>query len=878
MGEYGLGIDLGSRFTAAAITAGGAVEAVRLGGRRTEIPTAVFLRADGTVLTGEGARRRGESSPDRLAGDLLLRLTDPEPVKLGDTELSGTALMAQFLDQVIATATRGRAGRLARVVLTHPVGSASPDALRRAAQLAGLPEVTLHDEASAAAARARPGELVAVYDLGATFRATVLRRTDEGAEILATSRVDGVDFDRMVYEQVLSRFDISPDEAPADLARLRRECAEAVESLSFDTEAEIAVDLPGVHTRVTYRRSELEKLISPPLTETVAALRRTFQAASVRVDAADAVVLAGGSARIPLVGALVSAAIGRSVPPGEQPETAVAMGAARLSLPGADLAVSVAFPAVVLGAPFPAAVSPSPGTASAPVVPSLAAPVSPSPGTASTPVVPSVPAPVSPSPGTGSTPVAPSFLAAGPFLGGGFDETVAVRPPLDADPATRGVVRKRRGPIWTYRWPIAVGLAGLVVAAAVTVVALRPGDRSERSSPPGAPTTPPVALLWKTATGPGVSEPPAVSGDRVVLSSSDGTLRGYNRDDGKLAWSVAVGAGARVAAAIPGRRAYAVTTDGHLLAVDVGTGETVWRRTTGTTFDARPVVGEGRVYAGGRDGVLYAYALSGSHARWRVWADQRFRMSPTLVGSVAVAFAADGRLYGTDRDGTPIWKPTVGPATAAPVAAAGAACLPLEDGSVRCVRADNGAMLPLIRTDGITLKSVAGDGALVFAAGSDGSVGAWEPFSGGQRWAVLPAAGPARLLARAGEVDVAYPDGHLVGLDARTGAVRWRHRIPEPLSAAPAGDAGGLFVLGASGTLYALRPPGIAAGLGSSPSVAPPPTTRPPAGGAPPVHHSADPSISASSPSGPPSDPASSGPPASDPPKSDPPSPDADGT
>jgi outer membrane protein assembly factor BamB len=273
--------------------------------------------------------------------------------------------------------------------------------------------------------------------------------------------------------------------------------------------------------------------------------------------------------------------------------------------------------------------------------------------------------------------------------------------------------------------------------------------------------------------------------------------------------------------------------------------------------------------------VLYAYALSGSHARWRVWADQRFRMSPALVGSVAVAFAADGRLYGTDRDGTPIWKPTVGPASAAPVAAAGAACLPLEDGSVRCVRADNGAMLPLIRPDGTTLKSAAGDGALVFAAGSDGSVGAWEPISGGQRWAVLPApgsAGPGRLLARAGEVDVAYPDGHLVGLDARTGAVRWRYRIPEPLSAAPSGDAGGLFVLGASGTLYALRPPGIAAGLGSSPSVVAPPTTRPPAGGAPPVHHSADPSVSASSPSDPPSDPPSSGPPASDPPKSDPPS------
>lgn len=432
--------------------------------------------------------------------------------------------------------------------------------------------------------------------------------------------------------------------------------------------------------------------------------------------------------------------------------------------------------------------------------------------------------------------------------------------------------RKRRGRVWVYRWPIAVALAGVVVAAAVTAVALRPGGGGGRPTrPAGGVAASPVVVLWKVAAGGGLTEPPAVSGDRVVLSSADGRLRGYRRADGGLAWSVGVGAGARVAAGIPGRRAYAVTTDGHVLAVDVGTGVTAWRRTTGTKFDARPVVGAGRVYAGGRDGVLYAYEMSGSHARWRVWADDRFSMSPALVGSVAVAFA-DGRLYGTDRDGTPMWKPAVGAAASGPVASAGVACLPLEDGSVRCVRADNGVMLPLIKTDA-ALRSVAGGAGLIYAAGADGSVGAWEPISGRQRWVYRPeggSAGAGRLLARAGEVDVAYPDGRLAGLDARTGAVRWHHTIAEPVSAAPAGDDGGIFVLGASGTLYALRPPGNAAGLGSSPSVDPPPTTRPPVGGAPPVHRTPDPSVSVSVPSEPISDPPSSEPPGSDPPETDP--------
>jgi outer membrane protein assembly factor BamB len=304
------------------------------------------------------------------------------------------------------------------------------------------------------------------------------------------------------------------------------------------------------------------------------------------------------------------------------------------------------------------------------------------------------------------------------------------------------------------------------------------------------------------------------------------------------------------------------------------------------------VVGAGRVYAGGRDGVLYAYALSGNHTRWRVWADNRFTMTPTLIGTVAAAFSADGRLYGTDRNGTPMWKPSIGPATAAPISAAGTACVPLTDGSARCVRATDGAMMPRITQDGAALKSLAGNATLLFAAATDGSVGAWDPVSGRQRWLYRPQStasdpatgsggagggsregfdGPARLLTRTGEVDVAYPDGHLTGLDARTGAVRWQYTIPEPLAAAPTGDDGGIFLLGASGTLYALRPPGIAAGLGSSPTVAPLATTRPPAGGEPPAHQQPSTSTSASLPSDPDSDPPDSDPPDSDPPTSDPP-------
>ena len=57
-------------------------------------------------------------------------------------------------------------------------------------------------------------------------------------------------------------------------AALRRECTEAKEALSADTEVTIPVMLPGVSTRVRMVRAEFEQLIAPAIDATVEAMRR----------------------------------------------------------------------------------------------------------------------------------------------------------------------------------------------------------------------------------------------------------------------------------------------------------------------------------------------------------------------------------------------------------------------------------------------------------------------------------------------------------------------------------------------------------------------------------------------------------------------------
>jgi hypothetical protein len=112
------------------------------------------------------------------------------------------------------------------------------------------------------------------------------------------------------------------------LVRLRQECIEAKEALSSETDATIPVLLPNVQSEVRLTRVEFEAMIRPSLTETIGALRRAVQSAGVEPAEVKAVLLVGGSSRIPLVGQLVSAELGRPVAVDAHPKHAIALGAA----------------------------------------------------------------------------------------------------------------------------------------------------------------------------------------------------------------------------------------------------------------------------------------------------------------------------------------------------------------------------------------------------------------------------------------------------------------------------------------------------------------------------------------------------------------------
>jgi len=350
--SYVVGIDLGTTSTVAAVCRpGGTAQVVPLEGAAGAVPSAVYLGADGTFLVGEAAERRELSDPGHVVRDLTRRVGDPTPLLVGRQPVSPDELAARFLVRVVDDVAKRESGVAARVAVTHPAGWGPHrlGALHAALAEQGLGSATLIPEPVAAAtgyaasARVEHGATVGVYDLGGgRCDATVLRRGPDGFAVVGSpdsvERFGGTDLDEVVLAHVREalgpaweELDPTDPEVLAAVADLRRAATAAKEALSHDTEVLIPVVLPGSRTQVRLGRAEFEEMIRPALVETTESVRRALDGAGMSAADLAALVLVGGSSRIPLVPQLLSEEFGRDVTVAPDPVGVVAMGAALLA-------------------------------------------------------------------------------------------------------------------------------------------------------------------------------------------------------------------------------------------------------------------------------------------------------------------------------------------------------------------------------------------------------------------------------------------------------------------------------------------------------------------------------------------------------------------
>ncbi|WP_175483029.1 Hsp70 family protein [Actinokineospora iranica] len=310
------------------------------------------MTAEGEVVVGQAAERRAVTEPDRVTRALLTRVGDDTAVLLGGQLYPAENLLAAFVAWIADVVADAEGGHAERIAVTHPPewGSYRRGLLRDALHAAGLPGVLLLPTVVAAAearhARepVRPGAALVVGLAGGRHvEHAVLHRGPAAFEMVAhLPAVDaeaGVRLDDLLAAHILAEAPtLSPDQtvpdlraaagpvdpaslSPSAMAAFRAACTTAKERLSVATE--VRVPLPHIPDDLLVTRACFEELARPALS--AIARQMTALVASAPADAG--AVLAGGTARVPLLAALAGC------PVEEDPGTAVARGAALAACP-----------------------------------------------------------------------------------------------------------------------------------------------------------------------------------------------------------------------------------------------------------------------------------------------------------------------------------------------------------------------------------------------------------------------------------------------------------------------------------------------------------------------------------------------------------------
>ncbi|MEG7362599.1 Fe-S protein assembly chaperone HscA [Pseudomonas citronellolis] len=350
-----VGIDLGTTNSLVAAVRSGVAAPLADAEGRLILPSAVRYLAD-RVEVGESVKRGASADPlnsiisvkrlmgrgledvKQLGGQLPYRFTQGEShmpfIETVQGPKSPVEVSAEILRSLRQRAEATLGGELVGAVITVPAyfDDAQRQATKDAARLAGLHVLRLLNEPTAAAVAygldKNAEGVVAIYDLGGgTFDISILRLTRGVFEVLATggdSALGGDDFDHAIAGWIIQQAGVSDDLDPGSQRQLLQAACAAKEALTLNESVEVAYG----DWRGRLDRSQLDALIEPFVARSLKACRRAVRDSGIELEDIGAVVMVGGSTRVPRVRQAVGELFGREPLVDIDPDQVVAIGAA----------------------------------------------------------------------------------------------------------------------------------------------------------------------------------------------------------------------------------------------------------------------------------------------------------------------------------------------------------------------------------------------------------------------------------------------------------------------------------------------------------------------------------------------------------------------
>ena len=359
-GDCIIGIDLGTTNSEVAAFIDDNVKIIGSGETKI-LPSCVGLSQADELLIGAPARNQQLLYPERTVRSIKRKMGSDETVTLGERTFTPPEISALLLRELAQWAQKKLGFAVEKAVISVPAyfSDAQRNATREAGKLAGLEVVRILNEPTAASLAYGYGSdenrTVMIYDLGGgTFDVSIVTIEKNVTEVLAShgnNRLGGDDFDQLLVDRLVNEFrdqygvDLNSDHRVA-LSRLWWTAEETKKKLSLEPFAKIReealIDMDGkpLHLETEISREEYEQMIGPLIESTLDSVSKAMDNAGKKPGDLDAILLVGGSTRIPLVSRILEERAG-IVPRHEiHPDLCVALGAgvlaSRLSGRGVD--------------------------------------------------------------------------------------------------------------------------------------------------------------------------------------------------------------------------------------------------------------------------------------------------------------------------------------------------------------------------------------------------------------------------------------------------------------------------------------------------------------------------------------------------------------